>query len=136
MKILPKVGIITGAFDLCHAGHIMFITEARNHCEYLIVALHLDPSKERPEKNKPIQSISERYLKLSALINVDEIIPYETEEELKELFLLIKPNIYFLGSDWKEKKHWAEEFGLIHYLERLHHQSSSNLRKRINENHF
>ena len=53
-----KVGFTCGAFDLLHAGHIMMLEEARSFCDYLIVGLHSDPSTDRPEKNKPIQSLT------------------------------------------------------------------------------
>ena len=57
-----KVGITFSTFDLFHAGHVKMIEEAKSKCEYLIVGLQLDPSIDRPNKNKPTQSIIERYV--------------------------------------------------------------------------
>jgi glycerol-3-phosphate cytidylyltransferase len=128
-----KIGFVASAFDLCHAGHLVMLKEARENCDYLICALHVNPKLERPEKNKPIETSSERYIRLRGLSYVDEVIPYETEDELYQLLLLLKPNIRFLGSDYV-----GEEFtgkGLshieIHYCERLHNVSTSNLRSKI-----
>ena len=76
-----KVGITASSFDLLHAGHILMLREAKSVCDYLICALQTDPTIDRPEKNKPVQTFMERYIQLSAVRYVDEIIPYETEDE-------------------------------------------------------
>jgi len=131
-----KIGFTASSFDLCHPGHLMMLKEAKENCDYLICALHVNPQSERPEKNKPIETSSERYLRLRALTYVDEIIPYETENELFELLLLLKPNVRFLGSDYVGEKFTGKGiYGIeIHYCERLHRLSSSNLRNRIVSN--
>ena len=74
-----KIGFTCSCFDLLHAGHILMLKDAREQCDKLIVGLQTDPSIERPSKNKPIQSIYERYIQLSAVKFVDKIIPYDTE---------------------------------------------------------
>ena len=85
-----RIGFTASVFDLLHAGHIMMLREAREQCEYLIVGLQTDPSIDRPgDKNRPVQSLVERYAQLSAVSYVDEIIPYETEEDLKDILLLV-----------------------------------------------
>ena len=83
-----KVGFTCSTFDLLHAGHIQMLREAKEQCEYLIVGLQTDPTIDRPEKNKPIQTLVERYTQLKAVGYVDEIIPYQTsiDNVLFELF--------------------------------------------------
>jgi glycerol-3-phosphate cytidylyltransferase len=78
-----KIGITCSSFDLFHAGHVKMLEEAKQHCDYLIVALQTDPTIDRPEKNKPIQSVVERYIQVNACKWVDEIVPYTTEQDLK-----------------------------------------------------
>ena len=95
-------GIVTGAFDLLHAGHIHLLKQCKLKCEYLIVGLHIDPSIERPEKNKPVESVLEREIKLNACRYVDLVVVYENEDDLSILFQYFKPNIRFLGSDYKD----------------------------------
>ena len=74
------VGFTCSTFDLLHAGHVAMLREAKEQCDYLIVGLQVDPSVDRKNKNKPVQSIVERYIQLSGVKYVDEIIPYETEK--------------------------------------------------------
>ena len=130
-----KVGFVAGAFDLCHAGHILMLEEAKRNCDYLIVGLHTDPSIDRGEKNKPIQSTYERYVQLSALDAVDKIIPYDTEEDLLNLLANTPFDIRFLGDDYKDRKDYTG-YGLdipIHFCSRKHNYSSSALRARIEQ---
>ena len=127
-----KVGITFGAFDLLHPGHLAMLEEASKKCDYLIVGLHVNPQVERPEKNKPVESVSERYLRLKGCKYVKEIIPYETEDEFYELLLILKPDIRFLGSDWNGKGFTGNLLPMeFYFVERHHNESSSNLRKRI-----
>ena len=110
-----KIGITFSAFDLLHAGHIKMLEEAKTICDYLIVGLQIDPSLDRPQKNKPTQSVVERYIQLKACRSVDEIIPYNTEED-------------FTG------KQYCEDKGIqIYYNKRDHRFSSSALKKAVYE---
>ena len=84
-----KIGFTCSTFDLLHAGHIVMLEESKKHCDYLIVGLQTDPSIDRPKKNKPIQSIVERYLQLKAVKYIDEIIVYATEKDLLDLLLIL-----------------------------------------------
>lgn len=128
-----KVGFIASCFDLGpHAGHVQTLKEAKNHCDHLVVALQVDPSRERATKNKPVQSVSERYLSLKGCRYVDEIIPYETEGELLELLKLLQPDVRFLGTDYIDKPFTGKELGIpIYYCARAHSVSSSRLRRLI-----
>lgn len=128
-----KVGFIASCFDLGpHAGHVQTMREAKQHCDYLVAALHVDPNRERPVKNKPVQSVSERYFTLKACRYVDEVIPYETEAELLELLKLLNPDIRFLGDDYRGKPFTGQELGInIYFCSRIHSVSSSTIRKII-----
>lgn len=97
-----RVGFVCGAFDLLHAGHIHLLKQCRQRCDMLIVGLHVDPSVERDYKNKPIESILERQIKLKACRAVDQVIVYETEEDLSLIFKFYKIDVRFLGSDYAE----------------------------------
>ena len=81
-----KIGITCSTFDLFHAGHVLMLEECKQHCDYLICALQTDPTIDRPGKNRPVQSLVERYIQLNAVKWVDKIIPYSTEAELVEIF--------------------------------------------------
>src|SRR5690606_10203820 len=80
-----KIGITFSAFDLLHAGHIKMLEDARRQCDYLICGLQTDPTIDRPEKNKPDQSVVERYIQLKACTFVDEVVPYATEQALEDI---------------------------------------------------
>jgi glycerol-3-phosphate cytidylyltransferase len=98
-KIMIK-GIITGNFDVLHPGYISMFKEAKQNCNYVIVLLHNDPSIERPNKLKPVLSLSDRIEMLSSIKHIDEIIPYDLEKDLERLIKEINPSIRFLGDDY------------------------------------
>ncbi len=131
-----KIGFTCSAFDLLHAGHILMLEEAKANCDYLIVGLQVDPSIDRPEKNKPVQSVTERFIQLSAVKFVDKIIPYTTERDLEDLIQSQPINIRFIGEEYKHReftgKEYCEDQGIeLYYNSRRHRFSSSALRSRI-----
>ncbi len=131
-----KIGITFSTFDLFHAGHVKMLEEAKTKCDYLIVGLQLDPSIDRTEKNKPTQSIIERYVQLKACKFIDEIIPYVSEEDLMDVLSSFKIDIRIIGEEYKEKdftgKEYCKKKGIeIYYNKREHRFSSSALRKQV-----
>jgi glycerol-3-phosphate cytidylyltransferase len=131
-------GITASTFDLLHAGHIEMLREAKTHCEYLICALQIDPSVDRPEKNKPVQSIVERYTQLEAVRFVDEIIPYLHESDLEDILEMRQINVRILGEEYREKDFTGRDICKarniqLHFNKRDHRFSSSGLRKRVQE---
>ena len=130
------VGFVASCFDMLHAGHCLYLQEARNVCDYLIAALQEDPTIDRPHKNKPIQSLKEREIQLRSNRYVDEIIIYKTEKNLEEVLQNIKPDIRIVGSDAKGYSITGEEYCKnIYYHNRGHNFSSTELKNRIIENH-
>ena len=136
MKKGKKVGVTVGAFDLCHAGHILMFKEAKEMCDYLIVGLHTDPSIDRPEKNQPIMSVEERRIILEGIKYIDEIFEYDTEAQLYDI---LKKNEYgfdvrIIGADWKGKPYTGHDLPLEMYFNtRDHGFSTTELRRRIYE---
>ena len=126
-----RVGFTCGAFDLLHAGHIVMLKEAKQNCDHLIVGLQTDPSIDRQEKNKPVQSVFERYVQLIAVKYVDEIIPYDTEQSLIDLLEATPIDLRFIGEDWSEKYFTGKCSHEIYYTSRAHSFSSSELRQRL-----
>ena len=132
------VGITFSTFDLFHAGHVKMLEEAKSICDYLIVGLQLDPSIDRAKKNKPIQSIIERYIQVSSCKYVDEVVPYITEKDLDEILRSFKIDVRVIGEEYRDKnftgKAYCEEKGIeIYYNRRDHGFSSSELRKRLSK---
>lgn len=142
MLVLPDdmigkpVGFTCSTFDLLHAGHILMLAECKQICDYLIVGLQTDPTVDRAEtKNKPVQSIVERYVQLSAVKYVDEIIVYETEKDLEDMLMFLPISHRIIGEEYRDKnftgKSICEERGInIVYNSRKHRFSSSELRQR------
>ncbi|HLQ99222.1 MAG TPA: adenylyltransferase/cytidyltransferase family protein [Sphingobacterium sp.] len=132
----PRVGITFSAFDLLHAGHIKMLEEAKRQCDYLIAALQTDPTLDRPEKNKPIQSVVERYIQLKGCKFVDEIVPYATEQDLEDVLKSFKIDVRIVGDEYKDRdftgRTYCEEKGIeLYYNSRDHRFSSSGLRKEV-----
>lgn len=133
-----KIGITFSAFDLLHAGHITMLEEAKRQCDYLICALQTDPTLDRPEKNRPTQTVVERYIQLKGCKFVDEIIPYATEQDLEDILRSFKIDIRILGDEYKEKnftgREYCESKGIeLYFNTRDHRFSSSGLRKVVAE---
>jgi glycerol-3-phosphate cytidylyltransferase len=132
-----KIGITFSTFDLLHAGHVAMLAEARNHCDYLIAGLQTDPTIDRPDtKNKPIQSVVERQISLSACRYVDEIVVYETEKDLIDLILTLPIDVRILGVEYEDTNFTGRNEGvgrgIAHVFNRRDHSfSSSSLRKRV-----
>jgi glycerol-3-phosphate cytidylyltransferase len=130
------VGFTCGAFDLLHPGHLVMLKQCKDRCDWLIVGLHTDPTIDRPQKNKPIQSMYERWIQLNACTYVDHIIPYDTENDLRNMMATLDINIRFVGSDhlfdYITGKEICDDRGIeIQFTERYHEYSSSELRNRI-----
>ena len=135
-----KVGFTCSTFDLFHAGHYLMLKDAKEQCDILIVGLQTDPTLDEEyrmetggkNKNKPIQSFEERKIQIEGCRYVDHVIPYSTEEDLQKLLRELKPDIRILGSDWKGKQYTGHELQIpIHWHNRDHDYSTSNLRKRV-----
>ena len=131
-----RKAITFSCFDLLHSGHVQMLREAKEHCDYLIVGLQTDPTIDRPEKNKPVQTTVERYVQLSAIKYVDEIVPYETEQDVKDILKLFLPDIRVIGEDYRFKdftgKELCRELGIeIFYNSRKHDFSTSRLRENV-----
>lgn len=135
------IGITFSTFDLLHAGHIAMLAEARNHCDYLIAGLQTDPTIDRPDtKNAPVQSIVERQIQLAACRYVDEVVVYQTEQDLIDLLLILPIDVRILGVEYMDRpftgRTECEQRNItIVYNCRDHSFSSSSLRRRVVESH-
>jgi glycerol-3-phosphate cytidylyltransferase len=142
MLVLPDdmigkpIGFTCSTFDLLHAGHILMLAECKSVCDYLIVGLQSDPTIDRPEvKNKPVQSVVERYVQLSAVKFIDEIIVYDTEKDLEDLLMFLPITMRICGEEYKERhltgRDICDNRGIkTYYNSRTHRFSSSELRQR------
>lgn len=133
-----KKGFTCSCFDLFHAGHIMMLKEAKEQCDWLIVGLQTDPTIDRPNKNKPIQSIFERFVQLEACKYVDEIVVYATEEDLIDILLAYPIDVRILGGEYFDKdftgRHECINKGIeLYYNSRQHSFSTTELRQRVVE---
>jgi glycerol-3-phosphate cytidylyltransferase len=132
-----RIGITFSTFDMLHAGHIAMLSDAKNHCDYLIAGLQTDPTVDRPDtKNKPVQSIVERQIQLAACRYVDEVVVYSTEQDLVDLLLILPIDVRVLGVEYEGKQFSGDEAcwkrGIqIVFNGRDHSFSSSSLRKRV-----
>jgi glycerol-3-phosphate cytidylyltransferase len=133
-----RIGFTASQFDMLHAGHVAMLSEAKNHCDYLIAGLQNNASWDRPEKNAPIQSIVERQIQLAATRYVDEIVVYNTEKDLEDILLTLPIDVRILGVEYRDKEFTGRDIcdkrniKLI-FNSRDHSFSSSSLRKRVAE---
>ena len=133
-----RIGFTASQFDMLHAGHVAMLSEAKNHCDYLIAGLQNNASWDRPEKNAPIQSIVERQIQLAATRYVDEIVVYNTEKDLEDILLTLPIDVRILGVEYRDREFTGKDIcnkrniKLI-FNSRDHSFSSSSLRKRVAE---
>lgn len=133
-----KIGITFSTFDLLHAGHVAMLAEAKNHCDYLIAGLQTDPTIDRANKNKPVQSIVERQIQLAGSRYVDEVVVYATEKDLEDILLTLPIDVRILGVEYENSDFTGKQICLGRGIElifngRDHSFSSSSLRKRVYE---
>lgn len=133
-----RIGFTCSTFDLLHAGHVQMLREAKEHCDYLICGLQIDPSIDREDKNPPVQTVVERFIQLSAIGYVDEIIPYATERDLEDILNMYNIDVRIIGEEYKKKTFTGRAIcskrGIeIYYNKRDHRFSSSDLRKRVSD---
>ena len=129
-----RTGITFSSFDLLHAGHVQMLREAKTQCDYLICALNANPTGKNP-----IQSLVERYIQLNGVRYVDEIIPYQNEEEVIDILSLYMPDVRIIGADYKFRdftgKETCRQLGIeIYYNSREHKFSTTYLREKIEHN--
>lgn len=134
-----KIGITFSAFDLLHAGHIKMLEEAKHQCDYLIIGLQTDPTVDRPLKNKPTQSVVERYIQLKGCRFVDEIVPYTTEQDLEDILQAFHIDVRIVGDEYENSdftgRTYCEQSGIkLYFNARDHRFSSSNLRQEVYQN--
>ena len=129
---MKKIGIIAGNFDIIHPGYVAMFKECKDNCDKFVVLLHSDPSIERPNKLKPILSTNERIEMLRCFKQIDEVLTYSLESELHELISFLKPNVRFLGDDYKEKDYTGKDLNIpVHWISRDHGWSTTKFKLQI-----
>jgi glycerol-3-phosphate cytidylyltransferase len=127
-----RTGFTCSTFDLFHAGHIIMLKEAKEQCDYLIVGLQTDPTIDRPHKNKPVQSVFERFVQLNACVFVNEVIVYATEKELRDILLSFPIDVRILGEEYQGKEFTGHDIPMEYYFnQRKHSFSTTELRQRV-----
>jgi glycerol-3-phosphate cytidylyltransferase len=129
---MKKIGIIAGNFDVIHPGYVAMFKECKANCDKFIVLLHTDPSIERPNKLKPILSTEDRIEMLKCFEQIDDVLTYTTEAELHELITFVKPNVRFLGEDYKDKDYTGKDLNTpVHWISRDHGWSTTKFKLQI-----
>lgn len=131
--MIMRIGFTCSTFDLFHAGHVMMLKEAKTKCDYLIVGLQMDPTIDRPTtKNKPIQTVLERFIQVQACKFVDEIIPYATEKELMDILTSYPIDVRIIGEEYRDKQFTGYQLPMeVYFNSRQHSFSTTELRQRV-----
>ena len=130
------VGFTASTFDPLHAGHVAMLREAKEQCNWLICGLQVDPSVDRADKNAPVQTLVERYVQLSGVKYVDEVIPYQTEQDLEDILNTFSINVRIIGEEYKHGRFTGRAIcaarGIdLYFNKRDHRFSTSDLRTRV-----
>ena len=135
-KLGKVIGFTASTFELLHPGHIEMLSQAKRHCDFLIVGLLTDPTIDRPDtKNEPVETTFERWMRVQAITDVDMVIPFDTERDLVNMLHVLKPDFRFVGEEYKDKEHTGKHIKdiVIVYNERKHDWSSTGLKKTIKD---
>lgn len=131
-SIGKKIGFTCSTFDLLHAGHVAMLAEAKSKCDFLVVGLLADPTVDRPDtKNKPVQSLFERWIQLQSVRYVDLVIPFSLEQDIVDILLTIQPDIRIVGEEYRFLDFTGKDLTPVHFNTRRHSFSSSELRSRV-----
>ena len=130
-----RIGFTCSTFDLFHAGHVMMLKEAKTQCDYLMVGLQMDPTIDRPTtKNKPIQTVLQRFIQVQACKFVDEIIAYATEKELMDILTSYPIDVRIIGEEYRDKQFTGYQLPMsVYFNSRQHSFSTTELRQRVLE---
>ena len=128
-----KKGITFSTFDLFHTGHVLMLQEAKSQCDWLIACLQTDPTIDRPNKNKPVQTLFERFIQVRACKYVDELLVYTNEVELIQILKAIDYDIRIIGEEYSDKSFTGKNLseGKLYFNKRQHSFSTTELRDRI-----
>jgi cytidyltransferase-like protein len=127
-----KIGFTAGNFDLLHPGYIYTFETAKENCDYFMVFLQRDPSETRYTKYKPVVPLYERYKTLMSIKYIDEVVTYQTEEDLIKLIEFYKPDVRILGDDYIGKRFTGDHLPIdVIYTTRSHNWSTTKLKDLI-----
>ena len=109
------VGFANGCFDLIHVGHVRYLTDAREHCDVLVVAMNTDESVRRIKGDgRPLVPLAERMEVMAAFGCVD-LVTWFDDPTVVEILKELKPDIQFKGTDYTEdtvpERHVMVELG-------------------------
>lgn len=125
-------GIVAGAFDLIHPGYIKLFKDCKMHCNHLTIALHENPSLERPNKIPPVQSLEDRIEILRSIKYVDDVVTYQTEDMFHHYLKTGDYNVRFLGNDYVDGSYTGKNIPIkIVFVDRSHKYSTTELKRKI-----
>lgn len=130
-----KIGFACGVFDIFHAGHVLMLQECKALCDYLIVAINKADNisaEINPGKRQPVYTCEERVLIMKSCKYADEVVVYNSEEELYELMKNKNVSIRFLGDDYKGKNITGSDLNIeLYYTDRSHGYSTTSIIQKI-----
>jgi glycerol-3-phosphate cytidylyltransferase len=93
-------GYTSGVFDMFHVGHLNILKQAKEHCDYLTVAVSPDELVFSYKGKKPIMSLEDRMAIIEAIKYVDEVVIQHDRDKIKAYYQY-KFDVMFVGDDWK-----------------------------------
>lgn len=125
------IKVITyGTYDLLHYGHIRLLERAKKLGDYLIVGVTADDFDKTRGKINVQQALMERIEAVRETGLADEIIVEEYEGQKIDDIRRYDIDIFAIGSDWKGKFDYLDEYCKVVYLDRTEGVSSSEIREK------
>jgi len=119
-------GYTAGVFDMFHVGHLNILKQAKENCDYLIVAVSPDELVYSYKGKKPIISLEDRMEIIKAIKYVDEVVIQHDRDKINA-YHKYNFDVMFVGDDWKGNDLFEEvERELIKHGSRVQFFSYTN----------
>lgn len=122
---------MNGCFDILHHGHFRMIEYAATLGDVVTIGIDSDRRIKRMKgESRPFHTISERIYNLKSLKWVDDVYIFDTDDDLRNLIKAYQPDIFVIGSDYKNKPIIGSEFAKeIRFFDRIKGFSTSEILK-------
>ena len=120
---------MNGCFDILHHGHFRMIEYASSLGDRLVIGIDTDERIKRMKgENRPYHNTFERLHNLKLIKGVDNVFVFNTDDDLIELIRKYEPDIFVIGSDYKDKPIIGSEYAKeIRYFDRLDNFSTTDI---------
>ena len=124
-----KIVWTNGCFDVLHRGHFEMLEYAKSLGDYLIVGIDSDEKVTKDKgPSRPHNTAQDRKYALKAIKHVDEVVIFNSADQLETIIRSISPHVMVIGSDWKDKTVIGDSYcGELKFFDRIGDYSTTKI---------